>query len=193
MLIVDDNATNRRILEEVLTNWRMRPRAVSGGAEALAVLAEAAAAGEPYPLVLLDGHMPEMDGFTLAARIQADPKLSQATVLMLTSAGQPDDVERCRQLGVRAYLTKPVRQSELLETILSDAGRLAAARPPGGGRRGGRRGRPPDAARPGGRGQRRQPEAGPGPAGKAGARGRRSPTTAARRWRRWRNSHLMSC
>ena len=66
MLIVDDNATNRRILEEVLANWRMRPRAVSGGAEALAVLAEAAAAGEPYPLVLLDGHMPEMDGFTLA-------------------------------------------------------------------------------------------------------------------------------
>ncbi len=133
VLIVDDNATNRRILEEVLTNWRMRPRAVNGGAEALAALAEAAGAGEPYPLILLDGHMPEMDGFTLAARIQADPKLSQATVLMLTSAGQPDDVERCRQLGIRAYLTKPVRHSELLETILATLGgsplhaRLAAA------------------------------------------------------------------
>ena len=133
VLIVDDNATNRRILEEVLTNWRMRPRVVNGGAEALTALAEAAGAGEPFPLILLDGHMPEMDGFTLAAHIQADPKLSQATVLMLTSAGQPDDVERCRQLGVRAYLTKPVRQSELLETILSTLGgsplqaRLAAA------------------------------------------------------------------
>ena len=133
VLIVDDNATNRRILEEVLANWRMRPRAVNGGAEALAVLVEAAEAGEPYPLVLLDGHMPEMDGFTLAARIQADPRLAQAAVLMLTSAGQPDDVERCRQLGVRAYLTKPIRQSELLETILSTLGgsplhaRLAAA------------------------------------------------------------------
>ncbi len=132
-MIVDDNATNRRILEEVLANWRMRPRAVNGGAEALAVLVEAAEAGEPYPLVLLDGHMPEMDGFTLAARIQADPRLAQAAVLMLTSAGQPDDVERCRQLGVRAYLTKPIRQSELLETILSTLGgsplhaRLAAA------------------------------------------------------------------
>jgi PAS domain S-box-containing protein len=133
VLIVDDNATNRRILEEVLTNWRMRPRAVESGAAALAVLSEAAKAGEPYPLILLDGHMPEMDGFTLAARIQADPALSGATVLMLTSAGQPDDVERCRQLGVRAYLTKPVRQSELFETILSTLGgatlhaRLASA------------------------------------------------------------------
>ena len=119
MLIVDDNATNRRILEEVLSNWGMRPRAVDRGAAALAVLSEAAKAGEPYPLVLLDGHMPEMDGFSLAGRIQADPALNGATVLMLTSAGQPEDVERCRQLGVRAYLTKPVRQSELLETILA--------------------------------------------------------------------------
>ena len=143
VLIVDDNATNRRILHEVLTNWRMRPRAVEGGAAALAVLSEAAAAGEPYPLILLDGHMPEMDGFTLAGRIQADPALSGATVLMLTSAGQPEDVERCRQLGVRAYLTKPVRQSELLETILSTLGgsplhaRLSSAAdaPPAPGRR----------------------------------------------------------
>ncbi len=119
VLIVDDNATNRRILEEVLSNWGMRPRAVDRGAAALAVLSEAAKAGEPYPLVLLDGHMPEMDGFSLAGRIQADPALNGATVLMLTSAGQPEDVERCRQLGVRAYLTKPVRQSELLETILA--------------------------------------------------------------------------
>ena len=143
MLVVDDNATNRRILEEVLSNWGMRPRAVDGGAAALAVLAEAAAAGEPFPLVLLDGHMPEMDGFALAGRIQADPALAGATVLMLTSAGQPEDVERCRQLGIRAYLTKPVRQSELLETILATLGgsplhaRLAAAetlapRPAGG-------------------------------------------------------------
>ncbi len=133
VLIVDDNATNRRILHEVLTNWRMRPRAVDGGAAALTVLSEAAAAGEPYPLILLDGHMPEMDGFTLAGKIQADPALNGATVLILTSAGQPEDVERCRQLGVRAYLTKPVRQSELLETILSTLGgsplhtRLASA------------------------------------------------------------------
>ncbi len=122
VLVVDDNATNRRILEEVLSNWRMRPRTVESGSAALAVLETAAAAGEPYELVLLDCHMPEMDGFTLAGRIQTDPALSGATVLMLTSAGQPEDVERCRQLGVRAYLTKPVRQSELLETILATLG-----------------------------------------------------------------------
>ena len=122
MLIVDDNATNRRILEEVLGNWRMRPLALDSGAAALEALQASAAAGEPYELVLLDCHMPEMDGFTLAGRIQADPALSGATVLMLTSAGQPEDVERCRKLGVRAYLTKPVRQSELLETILATLG-----------------------------------------------------------------------
>ncbi len=122
VLIVDDNATNRRILEEVLANWGMRPLAVDGGAAALAVLGAAAAAGEPYPLILLDGHMPEMDGFTLAARIRADAALSGAVVLMLTSAGRPDDVEQCRRLGVRAYLTKPVRQSELLDAILSTLG-----------------------------------------------------------------------
>ena len=74
MLVVDDNATNRRILEEVLGNWRMRPRAVDSGKAALAALQTAAAAGEPYELVLLDCHMPEMDGFTLAGRIQADPR-----------------------------------------------------------------------------------------------------------------------
>ncbi len=143
VLIVDDNATNRRILHEVLSNWRMRPRAVEGGAAALAVLSEAAAAGEPYPLILLDGHMPEMDGFTLAGRIQADNALGAATVLMLTSAGQPEDVERCRRLGIRAYLTKPVRQSELLEAVLATLGgsplhaRLAAAEetPAASGRR----------------------------------------------------------
>jgi signal transduction histidine kinase/CheY-like chemotaxis protein len=122
VLIVDDNLTNRRILEEVLAGWGLRPKAVDGGAAALAVLEEAAAAGEPYPLILLDGHMPEMDGFTLAARIQANAALSGAVVLMLTSAGRPDDVERCRQLGVRAYLTKPVRQSELLDAILATLG-----------------------------------------------------------------------
>ncbi len=122
VLVVDDNATNRRILEEVLASWGMQPLAVDGGAAALAVLGSAAAAGEPYPLVLLDGHMPGMDGFTLAGRIRADAALSGAAVLMLTSAGRPDDVEQCRRLGVRAYLTKPVRQSELLEAILAALG-----------------------------------------------------------------------
>lgn len=119
VLVVDDNATNRRILEEMLTNWDMRPEAVDGGASALVALGRAAAAGEPFPLVLLDAHMPEMDGFTLASRIQQRPEFARPTMLMLTSAGHPDDVARCRQLGITAYLMKPIKQSELLDSILS--------------------------------------------------------------------------
>jgi PAS domain S-box-containing protein len=122
VLVVDDNLTNRRILEEMLGAWGMRPRLAAGGREALAALAEAAVAGEPYTLVLLDGHMPGMDGFDLAERLQQTPSLGPARVLMLTSAGQPMDVQRCRQLGIGAYLMKPVKQSELLDTILSALG-----------------------------------------------------------------------
>jgi CheY-like chemotaxis protein len=119
VLVVDDNATNRRILQDVLTNWRMRPTLVEGGRPALAALREAVQAGEPFPLVLLDGHMPEMDGFQLAEHIQAAPDLAGVTLLMLTSAGRPEDVERCRRLGIRAYLMKPVKQSELFDSILT--------------------------------------------------------------------------
>ena len=124
VLVVDDNATNRRILQDLLTNWRMRPTVVDGGRAALSALREAVEIGEPFPLVLLDGHMPEMDGFMLAQRIQAHPALAGTTLIMLTSAGLPEDVAHCRSLGIRAYLMKPVKQSELLETIittLSDA------------------------------------------------------------------------
>jgi PAS domain S-box-containing protein len=119
VLVVDDNATNRRILHDMLINWRMRPTVVHGGREALAALREALQAGEPFPLVLLDGHMPEMDGFMLAQRIQSIPELTGATLIMLTSAGLPEDVARCRTLGIRAYLMKPIKQSELLDTIVT--------------------------------------------------------------------------
>jgi PAS domain S-box-containing protein len=142
VLVVDDNATNRRILEEMLGNWGMRPQAVGGGREALAALKEAVAAGRPYSLVLLDGHMPEMDGFALAAQVRQAPELAGIPVLMLTSAGQPEDVARCRELGIGAYLMKPVKQSELLQTILAalgadrqPAGPAAPARPPSGAAR----------------------------------------------------------
>jgi PAS domain S-box-containing protein len=124
VLVVDDNATNRVILEQMLTGWGMRPRSVESGKEALTVLAEAAIAGEPYPLVLLDGHMPGMDGFDLAERLLQTPALAATRTLMLTSAGQPEDVRRCRELGIGAYLMKPVKQSELLETILVALGAM---------------------------------------------------------------------
>jgi two-component system, sensor histidine kinase and response regulator len=126
-LIVDDNATNRRILEEVLTHWGMKPIAVSGAREALDRLWQAAQAGEPFPLVLLDAHMPDMDGFTLAERMRQHPELAGATVMMLTSGGQTGDVGRCRELGMAAYLTKPVRQQDLWKAVMAALGTPAPA------------------------------------------------------------------
>ena len=119
VLVVDDNATNRRILEEVLTNWRMRPTAVDGGAKALAEIARAHEAGKPYALILLDAMMPGMDGFHLAEEIKHRPGLMGATMMMLSSAGQREDAARCRALGVAAYLTKPIKQSDLLDAIMT--------------------------------------------------------------------------
>jgi CheY-like chemotaxis protein len=119
VLVVDDNATNRRILQEMLTNWRMKPTVVASGREALAALEEAARSGSPYALVLLDGMMPEMDGFELAARINEQPGLVGAALMMLSSADRKEDSTRCRQLGVSAYLVKPIRQSDLLDAIVT--------------------------------------------------------------------------
>ena len=119
VLVVDDNETNRRILDAMLANWQMRPSSVAGGHAALAELMRAAAAGSPYPLILIDAQMPEMDGFTLARRIKESPRLHGAMVMMLSSAAQPGDRVRCRELGVASYVTKPITQSELLNAILT--------------------------------------------------------------------------
>ncbi|MBX3026935.1 response regulator [bacterium] len=140
-LVVDDNATNRRLVEQCLRNWRMLPTAVESGAEALRALIRARAAGTPFPLVLIDGRMPEMDGFALAARIQEDPTLTGSTVLMLTSDDRPGDLARCRELGIAAYLVKPIRQSELLDAIVTALGSpepRASAPPPAPRAAGGR-------------------------------------------------------
>ncbi len=119
VLAVDDNATNRRILADMLAGWQMQVTVREGGPEALAELRRAAAAGEPYALVLLDAHMPDMDGFGLARHIQESSELAGTTLVMLTSAGLPDDVARCRELGIEAYLLKPIKQSEMLPTLLN--------------------------------------------------------------------------
>ncbi|MGC1105310.1 MAG: response regulator [Candidatus Acidiferrales bacterium] len=118
-LIVDDNFTNRRVLQGMLTRWGMQPTAVDGGRAALQTLEAAKSDGHPFPLILLDGQMPEMDGFALAERIQEDPELVGATIMMLTSAGQLGDAARCQALGISAYLVKPIRQGELLQAICS--------------------------------------------------------------------------
>jgi two-component system sensor histidine kinase/response regulator len=116
-LIVDDNFTNRTVLSGMLTRWGMKPTAVEGGRAALQALEVAKNIGRPFPLVLLDGQMPEMDGFSLAERIKRDPELVGATIMMLTSAGHLGDAARCRELGISAYLVKPIRQGELLQAI----------------------------------------------------------------------------
>jgi PAS domain S-box-containing protein len=118
VLVVDDNATNRRILTQMLTNWRMQPVAADGGVAALALLEESAAQRIPFPLILLDSEMPGMDGFTLAERMRHIPGLDGVTIMMLSSGMRPRTAARCRELGVRACLTKPVKQSDLLDAIL---------------------------------------------------------------------------
>ncbi len=129
VLVVDDNAVNRRLLTEVLGGWGMRATAAGGGAEALSLLERAQAAGGAFPLVLVDCMMPEMDGFELAEAIKSHPGLAGCTVMMLSSASAIGDKARCRELGVAAHLTKPIKQSELLATILATLGApsLAAA------------------------------------------------------------------
>jgi PAS domain S-box-containing protein len=129
ILVVDDNATNRRILKEVLTNWRMHPVTVDGGPAALNALEGSINSNQPFAVVLLDGHMPEMDGFAVAEGIIRDPRYTGLKVVMLTSAGLPEDVERCRKLSISAYLTKPIKQSELFDVIINAIGQPERAKP----------------------------------------------------------------
>jgi signal transduction histidine kinase/DNA-binding response OmpR family regulator len=117
VLIVDDNRTNRRILEGMLKRWEMKSTSVESGADALTHLTEAQHAGDPFALIVTDMHMPEMDGFTMVERIRQLPELSAAIVMMLTSAGHRGDAARCQELGISAYLLKPIRQTELREAI----------------------------------------------------------------------------
>jgi signal transduction histidine kinase/DNA-binding response OmpR family regulator/HPt (histidine-containing phosphotransfer) domain-containing protein len=117
VLIVDDNAVNRRILEGQVATWGMRPTTVDGGQQALDALTAATRAGESFQLVLLDSHMPDLDGFAVAAAIAERPELAGSTIMMLSSSGFEGEGARCRSLGVAAHLTKPIRQSDLLEAI----------------------------------------------------------------------------
>jgi len=125
-LVVDDNSTNRRILTGLLWLWKMRPASAASGMEALGMLRQAAERGDPFSLVLTDCHMPGMDGFDLAARIKNSPHLTEAVIMMLTSGEQKGDIQRCRELGIAAYLTKPVRRAELRSAIVrAVTGRIA--------------------------------------------------------------------
>ena len=122
VLVVDDNATNRRILRQLLQGWSMLPTLASSGREALKILADAHSDGSSFPLILTDVDMPEMDGFAFVEAVRMTPALEGTTVLMLSSVRHAEEVRRCRELGINVYLTKPVRRSLLWRAISSALG-----------------------------------------------------------------------
>jgi signal transduction histidine kinase/DNA-binding response OmpR family regulator len=125
ILVVDDHRTNRRIIEGILKQWGAETTCAEGGRQALLELVTACRAGDSYRLVVTDMNMPEMDGFMLVEQMRTNPELSAVTVMMLSSASHRGDVERCRQLGILAYLFKPVRKRELMTAILAALGQSA--------------------------------------------------------------------
>jgi PAS domain S-box-containing protein len=127
VLIVDDNSTNRQILAEYTAAWGMRPLAVENSEAALDALRLAHCAGSSFRVLLIDRRMPGIDGFTLAERVQRDPELAGPIIMMLTSDGQRGDGARCREMGICAYLVKPIHRPDLLRAV-----RLALGQEPGG-------------------------------------------------------------
>jgi PAS domain S-box-containing protein len=118
VLVVDDNKTNLFILSQMLKNWRMAPHTAEGGMKALLEMEFALSCHHPFQLVLLDAHMPGMDGFEVVEAIRKDPGLAGATIMMLTSDLAVGDAQRCRELGVSATVLKPIQQSELFDAIV---------------------------------------------------------------------------
>jgi signal transduction histidine kinase/DNA-binding response OmpR family regulator len=127
-LVVDDNATNRLILREMLAGWKARVTEAAGGEEALARLRHAQDAGDPYRLVLLDCRMPGMDGFQVVGATKRHQDLANVTIMMLTSDGRGGDLARARELGLAAYLVKPVKRADLLNAIGQAIGQTTGTR-----------------------------------------------------------------
>jgi two-component system sensor histidine kinase/response regulator len=125
VLVVDDNAVNRRILHETLTTWGMQVVQTDSASEGLKALEKAYAQHEPISLLLVDALMPDMDGYAMIQYIRDHHNFTGTAIMMLSSASRPGERERCRQLGINAYLTKPVKQSDLLSVISFAAGALA--------------------------------------------------------------------
>jgi CheY-like chemotaxis protein len=152
VLIVDDNAVNRRVLREQIATWEMRSGSYSSGPEALTELEAARRHGDPYQFVLLDFQMPAMDGAAVAAAIKARPELRNTIVLLLTSVGHIGEVRGLEGAQVDACLVKPVRQSQLLNAITTAWSRQQATAPPA--QHDTPRAKPPEAGRFAGRGIR---------------------------------------
>ena len=122
VLIVDDNATNRRILEDMLLVWGFDPQSAANGVEALQMTEEAYLTGRYFHLAILDMMMPGMDGMELAAALRKNKQLADLRLIMLTSLDGSGEMEMAKQVGIGAYLVKPVRQSRLLNAIVSAMG-----------------------------------------------------------------------
>ena len=122
VLVVDDNATNRRILFDLLTHWQMKPAVADGGRAAIQSMLRASASGRPFRLMLLDAEMPDMDGFEVARQTRCSPELAGTALMMLSSADQRRGRARCREIGINTYLIKPIKPSVLLNAIRSALG-----------------------------------------------------------------------
>lgn len=131
VLCVDDNATNRTALDLQLSAWGLVADCVSTGPSALAKLKEAYANKAPYALAILDMQIPDMDGLVLANTIKADPELASTRLIMLSAWGQRGHGQAARHAGIAAYLTKPVRQSHLYDSIMTVMSMPQAVTPPG--------------------------------------------------------------
>jgi PAS domain S-box-containing protein len=130
VLVVDDNAVNRRILLETLAGWGALPEEAEDGPRALACLQQAVDESRPFDVLLLDCRMPGMDGFALADHIRSDRRFASATIMMLTSDDRPGDIARARKAGVGEYLVKPVQRAELFASIIATlSGRERAPEP----------------------------------------------------------------
>jgi CheY-like chemotaxis protein len=126
VLVVDDNATNRRVLENTLRHGHLNPVLATNGLACLAALRQAVAEGNPFQVLIADALMPGMDGFTLVEQIQADPQLAKAVIMMISSADRHTFRQRCEDLGIDLYLEKPVSQAAVWEAIATATGREPA-------------------------------------------------------------------
>lgn len=130
VLVAVDNSTERHILDERLKSWGMKPTLIDRGEAALRKIEEVLESGDPFRLLLTDSDLPKMDGYQLVERIQHDPRIAGLAAVMLSSLGQRGDATRCRRLGISAYLTKPVGESELLEVIQRVLGQDSSKKKP---------------------------------------------------------------
>ncbi|TKB23109.1 response regulator [Desulfopila sp. IMCC35006] len=124
VLIIDDNATNREILERQTASWEMSSESVANGPEGLAKLRIAQRKGQPFALVILDMQMPGMDGLEVAKKIKTDPVIADVQMIMLTSVGFQGDIAKARERGIAVYLTKPIRQDDLCCSLLAVVGSM---------------------------------------------------------------------